>query len=70
MRLTMECPHCAGEGYHKDYWGEYSDCECCNPNGKKAEGRAWFWTLWRYKFFLWRQDRMYARMMRGSETEV
>lgn len=28
-----ECPHCAGEGGGKDYFGEWSDCPCCAGEG-------------------------------------
>ncbi len=61
--IRPECPHCAGESGSKDYWGEWSECECCNPSGDNETGRVWFWRLWHFAFKLWRIDRWIEREM-------
>lgn len=35
----VECPHCAGEGGTKDYFGEWSECPCCNEAGQVSQER-------------------------------
>lgn len=35
----VECPHCAGEGGGKDFFGEWSECPCCNEVGQVSQDR-------------------------------
>lgn len=34
---VIECPECAGEGGSKDYFGEWSECQCCFGEGELTE---------------------------------
>lgn len=62
--MRPECPYCAGESGGKDYFGEWSECECCNHDGRNETGHVWFWQLWQYQFRLWRIDRQIERQAR------
>ena len=61
--MKIECPRCYGASGFTDYWGEWAECECCNPDGNNESGRIWIWQWWRFKFYLWRLDRLIDREM-------
>jgi hypothetical protein len=66
-----ECPHCAGESGGTDYFGEWWECQCCDPHGRNDTGRVWRWRLWRHNFDLWRLDRWIERQtMKQEELEA
>jgi hypothetical protein len=61
------CPYCDGQSGGSDYWGEWSECPCCNPPRSYNEtGRVWIWRVWLYRFELWRLDRWIDRQMRRN----
>jgi len=67
------CPECDGNGGGMSgyYEPEWSDCDCCNPQGRDLEDgritRVWRWRLWQRRYELWKLDRWIDREMRKEE---
>ena len=65
--MKIECPLCNGHSGFKDYYGEWAECACCNPDGENETGRIWIWQAWRFNFRNWMMDRRIDRLMRHEK---
>jgi hypothetical protein len=67
------CPFCNGNGgAMSGYWQpEFDACECCNPNDDHEEEivRVWRWRIWLHRFEIWRENRIFDRMIRDYDTD-
>ena len=36
----VACPECIGAAGFTDYWGEWDECKCCNPDGSNDTGKV------------------------------
>lgn len=68
MLFKIVCPYCGGDSGTKDYFGEWSECDCCNPWDRPNEtGRIWFWSYWAFVYRQWRIDRALVSAMSAEE---
>jgi len=66
--VRPKCPFC-DEGWNRDYFGEGSGCDCCNPREDVEDGRVWRWRLWKFRFDTWMIDWRIDREMRHWKPE-
>lgn len=67
------CPYCNGKAGHwssGDGWEEWDECQCCNKNGDRNDGRVSEHRLRQYRKELAEDEARWDRMAADYEAQM